>query len=54
MTPKCAFYDRKWTDGSIPLDSVSQNLERLGKVMKFKFDYALRSYTFRSKPLLVF
>ncbi|KAH0465434.1 hypothetical protein IEQ34_005537 [Dendrobium chrysotoxum] len=31
MAPKCAFYDRKWTDGSIPLDSVSQNLERLGK-----------------------
>ncbi|PKU78102.1 uncharacterized protein LOC110104559 [Dendrobium catenatum] len=29
--PKCAFYDRKWTDGSIPLDGVSQNLERLGK-----------------------
>ncbi|XP_020591643.1 uncharacterized protein LOC110032368 [Phalaenopsis equestris] len=31
MPPKCAVYDRKWTDGSVPLDSVSQNLERLGK-----------------------
>ncbi|KAL0922570.1 hypothetical protein M5K25_006561 [Dendrobium thyrsiflorum] len=31
MAPKCAFYDRKWTDGSIPLDNLSQNLERLGK-----------------------
>ncbi|KAK8919334.1 hypothetical protein KSP39_PZI021591 [Platanthera zijinensis] len=31
MTQKVAVYDRKWTDGSIPLDSVSKKLARLGK-----------------------
>ncbi|PIA38521.1 hypothetical protein AQUCO_02700017v1 [Aquilegia coerulea] len=30
-SPRIAVHDRKWTDGSIPLDSVSNNLARLGK-----------------------
>lgn len=25
-------YEKKWTDGSVPLDAVSANLARLGKV----------------------
>ncbi|XP_010278910.1 PREDICTED: uncharacterized protein LOC104612944 [Nelumbo nucifera] len=31
MTPRITVHDRKWTDGSIPLDAVSANLARLGK-----------------------
>ncbi|OUZ99638.1 Protein of unknown function DUF936 [Macleaya cordata] len=30
-TPKITVHDRKWTDGSIPLDAVPANLARLGK-----------------------
>lgn len=29
---KIKIHDPKWTDGSIPLDTVSENLARLGKV----------------------
>ncbi|XP_010931415.1 uncharacterized protein [Elaeis guineensis] len=29
--PKITVHDRKWTDGSIPLDNVSDNLAKLGK-----------------------
>lgn len=28
-------HDKKWTDGSVPLDSVSSSLTKLGKVRKF-------------------
>ncbi|KAG6492674.1 uncharacterized protein LOC122001450 [Zingiber officinale] len=31
MIPKITVHDRKWTDGSILFDSVSENLARLGK-----------------------
>ncbi|XP_072996208.1 uncharacterized protein [Typha latifolia] len=32
LTPtKITVHDRKWTDGSVPLDSVSDNLAKLGK-----------------------
>ncbi|KAF5199383.1 putative serine/arginine repetitive matrix protein [Thalictrum thalictroides] len=30
-SPRITVHDRKWTDGSIPLDAVSSNLARLGK-----------------------
>ncbi|RWW57208.1 hypothetical protein BHE74_00036016 [Ensete ventricosum] len=32
MSPRVTVHDRKWTDGSVPFDSVSNNLARLGKV----------------------
>ncbi|URE17712.1 hypothetical protein MUK42_12512 [Musa troglodytarum] len=31
MSPRVTVHDRKWTDGSVPFDSVSNNLARLGK-----------------------
>lgn len=31
-SPRITVHDRKWTDGSVPLDAVSANLARLGKV----------------------
>lgn len=34
-TPKFTVHDRKWTDGSILFDSMSDNLARLGKVNIF-------------------
>lgn len=33
MIPRVTVHDRKWTDGSNPFDSVSDNLARLGKVI---------------------
>lgn len=30
--PNITVHDRKWTDGSIPFDNISDNLAKLGKV----------------------
>jgi hypothetical protein len=32
MAPKIMLHDPKWTDGSIPLDGVSDVLSKMGKV----------------------
>lgn len=31
--PGITIHDKKWTDGSVPLDSVCKELQRLGKVL---------------------
>ncbi|MQM09577.1 hypothetical protein Taro_042452 [Colocasia esculenta] len=31
VTPKITVHDRKWTDGSVPLDALTDNLVKLGK-----------------------
>lgn len=31
------YHDRKWTDGSVPLDSISGDLAKLAKVKCFVF-----------------
>lgn len=33
--PNFVIHDKKWTDGSIPIDALSDNLARLGKVTCF-------------------
>ena len=41
-TPTCAalgfaVHEKKWTDGSIPLDAVSSDLASFGKVLRMAF-----------------
>lgn len=48
--PSCAalgvtVHERKWTDGSVPLDAVSADLSKLGKVVTgFLTDKRIHSY----------
>ena len=33
VAPVIAVHEKKWTDGSVPLDSISSELAKLGKVL---------------------
>lgn len=37
VAPGVTIFEKRWTDGTIPLDSISIDLARLGKVNKFNF-----------------
>ena len=38
LAAEITVHDKKWTDGSVPLDSVSSNLAKLAKVDKHSTD----------------
>lgn len=44
--PKITVHDRKWTDGSVPLDVLPNELAKLGKVVFVKSDHSLFSIFF--------
>lgn len=46
IAPKILLHDPKWTDGSIPLDALSDKLSKIGKVS----NYALQFLTAISTP----
>ncbi|XP_019089788.1 PREDICTED: uncharacterized protein LOC104732383 [Camelina sativa] len=37
------YYERKWTDGSVPLDSISEELAKLGKEAMQRRDFAAKA-----------
>lgn len=39
VAPGVTIHEKRWTDGTIPLDSISIDLARLGKVNKFNFKF---------------
>lgn len=43
VAPKITVHDRKWTDGTVPLDAVSPNLAKLGKASAYLLSFTIKS-----------